>query len=105
MEEPHDESGKWMLIAHALCCGGPLLLILIASNTALLLSLVHSGAFWAGLAVLLGGVAFFLFRHRWACRVQPPTLRPSSELAPSVSRGQADDSQPLRYPLEAGFHE
>lgn len=89
MEEPHDASGKWMLIAHAVCCGGPLLLILIASNAAFLLSLVRSGAFWAGLAVLLGGAVFFLIRRRLSCQTRPP----------------ADDNQPLRYPLGAGFHE
>lgn len=64
--EPRDNSGKGLLIAHAICCGGPLLLVLIVSNAAFLLGLARSGVFWAGTALLLGGVGFFFVRRRRA---------------------------------------
>ncbi|MFQ5858070.1 MAG: hypothetical protein ACE5LU_20895 [Anaerolineae bacterium] len=111
--EPHDDSGKWMFIAHAVCCGGPLVLILIAGNAAFLLSVVRSGAFWAGTALLLGSVAFFLIRRRRACQPRPPTLRPRSGQAadPSTLRqgsGPATlrtDGRPRPHALGARFHE
>ncbi len=87
--ESHDNSGKGLLIAHAICCGGLLLAILIASNTAFLLSLVRSGAFWAGTALLVGGVALFLIRRRWTCRPRPPTA----------------DSRPPLHSSEVNFHD
>jgi len=82
--EPHDQGGKGLLIAHAICCGGPLLVILLASNAAFLLSLARSGTFWAGTALVLGSVAFFFVRRRRAGRIRPPTLRPHSGQAADV---------------------
>ncbi len=91
--ESRDEGGKGLLIAHAICCGGPLLLILILSNAAFLLSLARSGAFWAGTALVLGSAAFFFVRRQRACQIRPPTADPSATLRTS---GQL----PL-YPSEA----
>jgi len=69
--EPREESGKWLFIAHAVCCGGPLLAILLLSNAAFLLSLVRSGFFWVGVALLLGGAGFYGIRRRRTCAVRP----------------------------------
>lgn len=74
--EPHENSGKWLFIAHGICCGGVLLVILLAGNAALLLSLARSGVFWIGIASLLGSVGFFIVRRRRACRTRLPTAQP-----------------------------
>ena len=127
--EPHDDSGKWTFIAHAVCCGGPLLLVLIAGNGAFLLSVARSGVFWAGIALLLGSVGFFLIlirpferlgaRRQRACQARPPMVQPDSPQAadPSTLRqgsGPATlrpagrstlDSQSSLYVLEARSHD
>ncbi len=95
--EPHDDSGKWMFIAHAVCCGGPLLLVLIAGNAAFLVGLARNGVFWAGIALLLGSVGFFIIRRRRACQMQPPTTDDSARLTA--------DRQPSLHVLEARSHD
>jgi len=92
--EPRDQSGRGLLIAHAICCGGPLLVILLASNAAFLLSLARSGMFWAGAALVLGGVAFFFVWRLQAGRIRPPTLRRRSR--------QAVDDQPPPHSVAGG---
>lgn len=82
--ERRNKSGIAGLIAGAICCGGPLLLIFIVSNVAFLWSLLRSGSFWAGTALLLGGIAFFLIiRRRRARQVRLPAMdsRPSPDPA------------------------
>ena len=95
--ESHDNSGKWMFIAHAVCCGGPLLLVLIAGNAALLLSVARSGVFWAGIALLLGSVGFFFIRRRRACQIPPPNTEDSA--------GLTVDRRPALRVLEARSHD
>lgn len=117
--EPHEDGGKWLFIAHAICCGGPLLLILLASNAALLLSLARSGVFWAGIALLLGSVGFFIMRRQRACQTRPPMVQPDSPQAadpstPRQSSGPATlrlagrstrEGQPSLYMLEDLHHD
>lgn len=78
--ESRGDGGRGLLIAHAICCGGPLLAILIVSNAAFLLNLVHSGMFWAGVALVLGNIAFLTIRtlgrrldrsNTWRGKLQP----------------------------------
>lgn len=84
--ESRDDNGKGLFIAHAICCGGPLLAILIISNAAFLLSLVRSGTFWAGTGLVLGSVAFFFVRRRRACQARPPTADGRPPLHPVGGR-------------------
>ncbi len=70
--ESRDESDKWLLIVHAICCSGLLLTILFLSNAAFLLSFVRSRFFWAEVAFLLSGAGFYLIRRRRVCMAPPP---------------------------------